>query len=73
MKRIIRNMIKCNHCGDVIESHTVHDFRFCSCEACAVDGGHQYLRRLYRTSAKEDFTELSVFGEPGEKEDEDNE
>ncbi|MCI6713396.1 MAG: hypothetical protein MR523_00405 [Lachnospiraceae bacterium] len=25
--------------------YSIHDFKFCSCESCAVDGGHEYLRR----------------------------
>ena len=40
MPRIIKNAIRCKKCGDVIESETVHDFKFCSCGSCAVDGGH---------------------------------
>ena len=43
--KIIRNAIRCKKCGEVIESKSVHDFKFCSCGACAVDGGHEYLRR----------------------------
>lgn len=38
MPRITRNAIRCKKCGDVIESKTVHDFKFCSCGTCAVDG-----------------------------------
>ena len=34
MPRIIRNAIRCKKCGDIIESKTVHDFKFCSCGAC---------------------------------------
>ena len=45
MPRIIRNAIRCKKCGDIIESKTVHDFKFCSCGSCAVDGGHDYQRR----------------------------
>ena len=45
MPKIIRNAIRCKKCGDIIESKTVHDFKFCSCGSCAVDGGHDYLRR----------------------------
>ncbi len=56
--KIIKNSIKCNICGDVIESKHVHDFVFCSCKACAVDGGHYYLRRVCRE--KDCFTELSI-------------
>lgn len=54
---IIRNMVKCNHCGDIIESRHRHDFVFCSCGRVAVDGGHAYLRRVYQEEG--DFTEMS--------------
>ena len=43
--KIIRNAIRCKKCGEVIEGKSVHDFKFCSCGACAVNGGHEYLRR----------------------------
>ena len=56
MPKIIRNAIRCKKCGDVIESKTVHDFKFCSCGSCAVDGGHDYLRRCGK---REDWEELS--------------
>ena len=56
MARIIRNAIRCKKCGDIIESETVHDFKFCSCGSCAVDGGHDYLRRC---GNREDWEELS--------------
>ena len=50
MQRIIDiircNKIKCKKCGDVIESKSVHDFKWCLCKAIAVDGGHDYLRRV---------------------------
>lgn len=55
--KIIKNQIKCNHCGDIVESYSVHDFKFCSCEKVAVDGGKEYLRRL---GYKEDWEELSI-------------
>ena len=62
MKRVIkRNIIQCKYCGDIIESRHVHDFKFCSCGKCAVDGGHDYLRRCFITSEKEDFVELSEY------------
>ena len=31
--------IKCNNCGDIVYSRARHDFRWCSCHSCAVDGG----------------------------------
>lgn len=55
--RITRNAIRCNRCGDVIESVHVHDFKWCSCHSVAVDGGHDYLRRV---GNPEDFTDISA-------------
>lgn len=54
---IIRNAIKCNKCGDIIESKSVHDFVFCKCGAVAVDGGHDYLRR---SGTLGDWTDMSI-------------
>ena len=52
------NKIKCNKCGDVIESIHQHDFKYCQCGAGAVDGGKEYLSRCFTNSA-DDFTDLS--------------
>lgn len=60
---IIRNTIQCKYCNDIIESHSVHDLNFCSCKACAVDGGHEYLRRLAKSM--DDFIELSEVRDEG--------
>ena len=60
MKKILINKIRCRKCGDVIESTSVHDFKYCSCESVAVDGGHEYLRRL---GNREDWEELSEIEE----------
>lgn len=65
MNRIIKNCIRCNHCGDVIESTYTHDFKFCKCGCCAVDGGKEYLRRCFKNSP-EDFTDLSITQEESE-------
>lgn len=40
-----RNICRCKICGDVIESKTVHDFKWCRCGACFTDGGLEYNRR----------------------------
>ena len=60
MKEIIEkiecNKIKCKKCGDIIESKSVHDFKWCACKAVAVDGGHDYLRRV---GSIEDIEDLS--------------
>ena len=55
---IIKNVIRCNLCGDEIESKHRHDYVKCKCGACAVDGGHDYLRRSF--SSVSDYTDLSV-------------
>ena len=55
---IIRNAIKCKICGDIIESFSVHDYKVCSCGACAVDGGHEYLRRSAKSF--DDIIELKL-------------
>lgn len=41
---IKRNAIKCNHCGDVVESTSRHDFKYCKCGTVFVDGGKDYQR-----------------------------
>lgn len=61
MRRILKNAIQCKHCGDVIESKSRHDYKSCSCGRVSVDGGLDYLRR--GNHSKEDFEELSEFGE----------
>ena len=61
--KIIKNAIQCKKCGDIIESTDVHDFVTCSCGACSVDGGYDYLRRCGNL---EDVIDLSVI-EPDDK------
>ena len=43
---IVRNSIRCQRCGTNVESTHRHDYRTCECGANAVDGGHDYLRRM---------------------------
>jgi hypothetical protein len=56
--KIIRNGIKCKHCGDIIESTSIHDFKFCSCGKVAVDGGCSYLKRSGNSNDWEELSEL---------------
>ena len=63
--KINRNAIRCNLCGDEIESKSVHEFVTCSCGACSVDGGHDYLRRCFKE--KGCFTDISVVEEDQEE------
>lgn len=58
MRKIIKNSIQCKLCGEVIESKHKHDYVECKCGACAVDGGHEYLRRSYKS--KDCYTDLSI-------------
>ena len=63
---IIRNVIQCNLCGDIIESTHRHDFKWCRCGKVAVDGGHDYMKRVYKKDGS--YTDLSEFTEEEEKE-----
>lgn len=49
------NRIKCNKCGDVIQSIHRHDFKMCKCGSCGADGGLSYLRRIGT-----DYIEMSL-------------
>jgi len=53
-ERIIRNSVRCGLCGDEIESRHRHDFVQCRCGNVAVDGGHDYLRRVFSGGPYED-------------------
>lgn len=44
--KVLSNKIQCTICNQIIESHTIHDFKFCDCGASAIDGGHNYPRRI---------------------------
>lgn len=57
-RKIIRNRIKCKHCGDIIESTSTHDFKFCSCGKVAVDGGKNYLKRSGNLNDWEELSEI---------------
>ena len=66
LKKIIKNSIKCNLCGDIIVSKYTHNKVTCKCGACSVDGGNNYLKRGYANSDA-DFTELSEYIEINEQ------
>lgn len=55
---IIKNAIRCNICGDEIESKFRHHYVECKCGACFVDGGHDYLRHGYKEEGC--YTDLSI-------------
>ena len=62
VNKIVKNAARCTHCGDVIESTHVHDFKWCSCKTIAVDGGHSYLKRSFKNSPA-DFEDMSEWEE----------
>ena len=64
MRKIKVNKIRCNKCGDEIESTFTHEFVECKCGAVFVDGGHDYLRR---GGNREDWTDLSEFEDQPDK------
>lgn len=49
--------VKCNTCGDIIQSMYRHDFKRCKCKALAVDGGNEYLK--VSCASREDFEIVS--------------
>ena len=55
---IVLNAIQCVRCEEVIRSTHRHDFRRCKCGRVAVDGGHDYLKRLFKEEG--DFLDLSI-------------
>jgi DNA-directed RNA polymerase subunit N (RpoN/RPB10) len=55
---ILTNKVKCLKCGEIIESKYRHDFVSCSCGNIAVDGGHEYLRRV---GTLKDYEDLSTY------------
>lgn len=58
--KIISNKIKCINCGDILESKSPNDFKRCSCGKVAIDGEHDYLKRI---GDDEDYIELSKVSE----------
>ena len=56
--KIIKNAIRCKICGDEIESTYRHDYVTCRCGACSVDGGHNYLRRSFKSP--DCFEDISI-------------
>jgi len=42
--------LQCPICHDVIFSCSRHDYRKCRCGEIAVDGGRDYLRKLYKST-----------------------
>lgn len=57
-RRILRNRIRCRKCGEIIESFTRNDIKFCKCGAVGVDGGRDYIRRCGDRNNYDDLSEF---------------
>ena len=62
-RKLIHNRIKCLRCGDIIESTHHYDWVQCSCGACFVDGGHDYMRIGGNVEDWEDMSEWEIEGD----------
>ena len=49
--------LRCKKCNSVVFSRSTHDFRWCSCESCAIDGGFDYTSI---TGSPEDYELVKV-------------
>ncbi len=49
--RQTRHAVKCKKCSETIESLYVHDFKYCSCGAVAIDGGIEDGNRIIGNSS----------------------
>ena len=56
--RIIRNRIKCVHCGVIIESKNMYGEKWCPCRSVVIDGGTSVLKRSFLNSMS-DYIELA--------------
>lgn len=56
--------MKCQCCGDIIESLSTHHFVTCKCGKCSIDGGKEYLKRI--GNYVQDFIELAEYEEENE-------
>lgn len=52
------NAIVCKKCKSYVRSKNKHDFRYCSCKSCAVDGGSHYQRIIGEPEDYIPITEL---------------
>jgi len=57
MKKLLRSILKCNICGDIIESKHRHDWVQCKCGRVFIDGGISYQRVGFQEMT--DFTDIS--------------
>ena len=56
--KILSNQVLCRLCGDAPYSAGRHSYRPCKCGKVSVDGGQEYLRRVYDDDA--DYIDISI-------------
>lgn len=62
MARLVRNVIRCRTCDDVIESRRTHEHVTCSCGKVSVDGGQEYGKRSFPENPPDQwYEELSEY------------
>lgn len=62
MNKLKRNIIRCRHCDDILESKSTHHFLLCSCGLVGIDGGLDYEKRIYPSNpAEKHYEELSEY------------
>lgn len=52
---ILQNEVQCLNCNDIVWSGSRHDFKSCKCGAVSVDGGQEYIRRVYDSKIAPDY------------------
>ena len=58
--KILKNKIRCKHCGNTLESFNVNDTKWCECGMCAVAGGNKELIRYFKSDiAEKDYVDLA--------------
>jgi hypothetical protein len=57
--KILKNAVYCKHCKQEIQSTATHEMVTCSGAHIAVDGGLEYLRRVFFKD-NVDYTERSI-------------
>lgn len=55
---LLRNIFKCNSCGDVVESTHRNELVSCTCQSLSVDGGREYVRVL---GDPDKYTDLTLW------------
>lgn len=56
---ILSNQVYCENCGDAPYSAHVHDLASCKCGNVSVDGGMEYLKRLFHAD-KPKYRDISI-------------